>query len=63
MERFCLWIIEHEVHKSGWEKPVLVVATAVMDVMTAIMDVVAAGIDVACGGEIFGFINFCSKER
>ena len=41
----------------------LVVATAVRDVVTAVMDVNAAGMDAAGGGELFGFINFCSKER
>ena len=60
-----VWIIKHEVHKSGDRgKPVLVVVTAVRgDVMAAVMDIVAAGMDVADGGEILGVINFCSKDR
>ena len=44
-------------------KPVSVVATVVRDVVTAVMDAVTAGMDVAGGDGIFGFINFCSKER
>ena len=41
----------------------MVVATTARDVVTAAMDVVAPGMDVEGGGEIFGHINFCSKER
>ncbi len=41
----------------------MAVATTVRDGVNAVMDAVAAGIDIADGGEIFGCINFCSKER
>ena len=45
-----------------WVKPGLVVATTVRDVVIAVMDVVKTGMDIAGGGEIFGVINFCSKD-